>query len=281
MALFAAFKNKSVLKSAIQQTVKAREEEGAKADLLFKSAYEGFASVVSGDLVMGEALYNWGFSLLHQAKTLPEEDSVKLYLEAISKFTFCLIVSPNHLGAAIDGGVAYMDLARLMEAEPNDELYELALEFFVNAERIQRGSSAFNLACIFGIQEREDACLEALELSMECGSLPSVDDIVNDADLAKVKNTKWFAVFMEQVTAEPVPEVVDTSVEKFDEIGNVVIKKKVKKGYENEVDGIVYDAEGNVLNDEEEQQPVVKAAKKKAPIKKVVESTKSVEEKTE
>ncbi|MCK5191369.1 MAG: hypothetical protein KAR12_15095, partial [Methylococcales bacterium] len=111
MALFGASR-KSILNAAIKQTAKARTNEGAKAEQLFASAYQGFADVVKDDLVRGEALYNWGFALLHQAKIREEREGIKLYLEAITKFSFCLLVQPNHLGAAIDGGVAYMDLAR-------------------------------------------------------------------------------------------------------------------------------------------------------------------------
>jgi len=247
MALFDAYKKKSTLTAAIKQTANARESEGTRADQLFSSAYQGFAKVVEGDLVRGEALYNWGFSLLHQAKSKTEDESIKLYLSAITKFSFCLLVAPNHLGAAIDGGVAYMDLARILDVNANDELYDLAGEYFENSERIQRGSAAYNLACIYALRGQQDACVEALTLSKESGSLPNVEDMNNDPDLAKVKNAKWFVEFIEAVKAGPAPKVVDESVAIYDAEGNVVNKKKKKKVLETEVDGVVYDAEGNVL----------------------------------
>jgi len=253
MALFDAYKKKSTLNAAIKQTTTARATEGAKADQLFDSAYQGFASVVEGDLMVGEALFNWGFALLHQAKEKSDDNGVKLYLKAISKFTFCLLVAPNHLGAAIDGGVAYMDLARIMEADPEDELYDLAGEFFENAERIQRGSAAYNLACIYGLRGQEDACAEALNLSKECGSLPKTDDIVNDLDLLKVRNSKWFTEFIEKVKVGPEPVVVDENEVIYDVEGNVVNNKKEKKQYETEVDGVIYDVEGNVIRKVEEE----------------------------
>ncbi len=252
MALFNG--KKSVLKAAIKQTTAARTNEGAKSDQLFISAYKGYAEVVKDDLVMGEALYNWGFALLHQAKVKTEEEGVKLYLEAISKFTFCLLVEPNHLGAAIDGGVAYMDLACIMDISPNDELYDLAKEFFDNAERIQRGSAAYNLACIYGLRGQEAACLEALETSKEHGSLPSEEDIVNDVDLNNIKNTQWFSEFLVELTAEPEPEVVDDSIVTYDVEGNVVGKNKKKKQPEYEVDGVVYDVEGSILRTIDDDQ---------------------------
>jgi len=258
MALFDAYKNKSTLTAAIKQTAKARASEGVTADQLFVSAYEGFAEVVEGDLVRGEALYNWGFSLLHQAKSKTEEDSVKLYLSAITKFSFCLLVSPNHLGAAIDGGVAYMDLARILEVNADDELYDLAGEFFENSERIQRGSAAYNLACIYALRGQSEACAEALALSKECGSLPSIDDMSTDSDLAKVKNATWFIEFIETVKAGPEPVIVDDNEVIYDVEGNVLNKKKKKQRFETEteVDGVIYDVEGNVLEKSQPEKPV-------------------------
>lgn len=278
MALFDAYKNKSTLTAAIKQTAKARENEGPKADQLFASAYEGFAAVVEGDLVRGEALYNWGFSLLHQAKSKSEEESVKLYLSAITKFSFCLLVSPNHLGAAIDGGVAYMDLARILSVDANDELYDLAGEFFENAERIQRGSAAYNLACVYGLRGQEKACEEALALSRECGSLPNVEEILGDSDLEKVKNAKWFIEFIEQIKQGPEPEATDESVVRYDAEGNVINKKKKKSRLqtETEVDGVVYDVEGNILRKvgEEDEPAVTQKTKTEEPEK--VEEAESV-----
>lgn len=256
MALFGSRKQ-SILNAAIKQTKKARKNEGAKSDQLFISAYEGFADVVNGDLVMGEALFNWGFALLHQAKLKKEDEGVKLYLDAISKFTFCLLVKPDHLGAAIDGGVAYMDLARIMNTDANDELYDLAGEFFENAERIQQGSAAYNLACIFALRGQKDACLEALELSRDKGSLPAIEDIVNDADMIKVKNMSWFTDFLERVTAEPEPEAVDENAVSYDAEGNDINRKKLKQKFSTEFeseDGNVYDVEGNVIRNVESEK---------------------------
>lgn len=280
MALFDAYKKKSTLNAAIKQTSKARTEEGAKADQLYASAYQGFADVVQGDLVTGEALYNWGFGLLHQAKEKNEEEGVKLYLTAISKFTFCLLVAPNHLGAAIDGGVAYMDLARIMDVDASDELYDLAGEFFENAERIQRGSAAYNLACIYGLRGQQDACQEALELSRSSGSLPAIDDIVNDSDLAKVKKTNWFTEFVEKVKAGPEPKVVDESEVIYDVEGNVVNTNKKKKQHETVVDGVAYDVEGNVIRTVEPEE-TAEAAEENAENVTAEEAASTESEKTE
>ncbi|MDD1609043.1 MAG: hypothetical protein LUO95_00110 [Methylococcaceae bacterium] len=196
MSLLDVFTKKKKLTAAISQTAKARESEGKIADSLYKNTYHDYADVVAGDPLRSEALYNWGFALLHQAKTKTGDEAVKLYQDAITKFSFCLLLNPSYLGAAINGGVAYMDLARLKAVDVQDELYELAKSYFEQANAIQAGSASYNLACIYSLRDEADACLKALENSKSRGSLPDADEIINDPDMDTVKNQPWFVEFM-------------------------------------------------------------------------------------
>ena len=203
MSFLDSLTKKSRLESYIKQTAKARKSEGSQADQLFKTVYQGYAEVVNGDPLRAEALYYWGHALLHQAKTKTGEEAVKLYQDARSKFTFCMIIDPNYLAAAIDGGVACMDLARLNGAKAEDALYDQAQREFEKANAIQAGAASYNLACIHALRGEADACLEALEKSKSKGSLPDADDIVNDPDMSGVKNKKWFQQFLQSLNEEP------------------------------------------------------------------------------
>jgi len=196
MSLLDSFTKKKKLSAAISQTAKARLSEGTTADHLYKGAYHDYAEVLVGDPLRSEALYNWGFALLHHAKAKIGDEAIKLYQEAIAKFSFCLLLNPSYLGAAIDGGVAYMDLARLKEVDFHDELYEAARRYFEQGNAIQAGSASYNLACIYGLRNEGEACLNALEDSKSRGSLPEVDDIVSDPDLNQVKDQQWFVTFI-------------------------------------------------------------------------------------
>lgn len=207
MSLFDSFFKKSKLDKAIKQVVKARKQEGSEADHSFKTAYEDFAKVIAKDLLYTETLYNWGFALLHQAKTKTGDEAVKLYEEAIAKFSFCQTVNPSALGAAIDSGVAYMDLARIKEVSPSDDLYEMAKLQFQRANSIQKGTASYNLACIFALRNDEEACLNALEDSKNHGSLPAKDDITNDPDLDNIKGYHWFIDFMASLEVPEEPEI--------------------------------------------------------------------------
>ena len=197
MSLIASLTKKSKLNATIKQTAQARISEGNTADGLFKAAYQGYAEVLRDDPLRAEALYNWGFALLHQAKTKTGDEAARIYEDAIDKFAFCMLINPNYLGAAINGGVAYMDLARLKKVKPDHELYELAKKQFEKANAIQAGTASYNLACIYGLRGDKDACLKALENARVKVTLPEADDILTDPDMVSVKEQDWFVEFME------------------------------------------------------------------------------------
>jgi tetratricopeptide (TPR) repeat protein len=196
MSLFDAIKKKNALKTALNQVAQARELAADKADPLYEKAYQGFEAAIAKELTISQALYHWGFALLHQAKSKTGEQAVGLYQEAITKFSFCLLIDPDYLGAAIDGGVALMDLARLKQANADDPLYESAKRSFEKANKIQQGSASYNLACVYSLCDEQDACLAALKEAKQHGSLPNADEIVQDPDMRSVAQTPWFVEFI-------------------------------------------------------------------------------------
>ena len=196
MSLLASFTKKPKLDAAIKKAAKARTYEDSVADMSLKEVYQDFADVLSGDSLRATALYQWGVALLHQAKSKQAPESINIYRNAIAKFSFCMTIDPNYLAAAIDAGVACMDLARAREVPPTDELYEMAKRQFEKANSIQDGVAAFNLACFYGVRKDNDLCLEALKTAKEKGNLPEDADILADPDLANVIKQKWFKDFM-------------------------------------------------------------------------------------
>jgi hypothetical protein len=196
MSLLESFTKKKALTTAINDTVKARASDGVAADALYNAAYHNYADVLLGDPLRSETLYNWGFALLHQAKTKTGDEATKLYQEAIAKFYFCLLLNPSYLGSAINVGVAFMDLARLQGVDCYDEIYSMARGYFDKANAIQAGSASYNLACIHALRDEKQACLEALENAKNRGYLPEAEEIMADPDLDKAKNQLWFVMFM-------------------------------------------------------------------------------------
>lgn len=215
MSILGSIKKRSTLDAAIKHVAQARKSDAGKAEQLYKSAYQGFASVIADNLMFSEALYNWGFALLHEARSKPKDEAIEIYEDAISKFSFCLLTSSNYLGAAIDGGVAFMELARISPDDGKSSLYGLAEDFFEKACRIQKGSAAYNLACINALRGDEEACQQYLQQAKEFGSLPDEANIMNDEDMDNVKQSAWFKEFIEALKAQPEPvreKLVDVEI---------------------------------------------------------------------
>ncbi|MCK4841081.1 MAG: hypothetical protein KAT04_04270 [Methylococcales bacterium] len=204
------------LKKAKKLTFDARQQEGEKADLLFKQAYDSFSDVSESYSKYADALYYWGFALLHQAQTKPSDEAIKIFEEAINKFSFCKTIAPKHLGAMVDGGVALLGQAKSKKVNLDDDLYIKAKESFESAENIQNGSASYNLACMYALQNEGDACLKALENARDHGLVPDEQDIINDDDLQNIKKLSWFAEYINSLEAKEEDEDEQKIVEIYE-----------------------------------------------------------------
>jgi len=236
MSLLAPFTKKSKLNATIKQTEQARNSDGNTQEGLFKAAYLGYAEILQDDALRAETLYHWGFALFHQANTKTGAAAAELYQDAIEKFAFCMLINPNYLAAAINSGVAYMDLARLNQAKADDRLYLLAKNQFEKANAIQAGTAAYNLACIYAMQGNTDACLAELEDARIKVTLPIINDILNDPDMSTVKNQTWFNVFIESLNKD----ILDAKTKAEAEVEAKIIAAEQKKLKKTTKDDLFY-----------------------------------------
>ncbi len=197
-------------------TTQAREAAEGQADSLFASAYENFAAVPENNKSYADAMYNWGFALLHQADTKSSDAAKALYEQAVEKFNKCLATNPNYLGAAIDGGVALLALARETGASLDDKLYLRAKESFETAETIQEGTASYNLACIHAMNNNEQECIAALNKARDLGLIPETKQIMEDEDLDNIKSMSRFKEFIESLLIEEEEEAKEDKPEEAD-----------------------------------------------------------------
>ena len=225
MSLLSTFTKKSKLSTTIKQTEEARKSDGNTRDGLFKAAYQGYAEILQDDALRAETLYHWGFALFNQASTKSAEEAAGLYQDAIEKFSFCMLINPNYLAAAVNSGVAYMDLARLNKAKSDDQLYQLAKKQFEKANVIQAGTASYNLACIYALQGNTDACLAALENARTKVTLPAIKDISNDPDMSSAKDQAWFTAFIASLNQD----IIDAKVKAEGEAEAKILAEEQKK----------------------------------------------------
>ncbi|OQK16940.1 hypothetical protein AU255_03305 [Methyloprofundus sedimenti] len=202
MGLFGSIAGKSKVKAANKKVQKARvNDDVAQAEKLLAEAMVIYESIPSGNSAFNDALYNWGMALLYSARLKQNAESVALYQEAGKKFSYCLVAKPDYLGAALDWGVALMELASLQNATDKETNYVLAKEKFTIADNIQEGVASYNFACLHAVHNEFDACKKALERALDYGNLPDKEDILSDADMSIAKTQPWFNDFIVSIDA--------------------------------------------------------------------------------
>ncbi len=215
MGLFGSIVGKSRVKAAKKIVQKAQnKKDAAEAEKLLSEAMAIYGTVESDSSAFKDALYNWGMTLLYSARIKGGDEAKGLYQEAGKKFSYCLVAKEDYLAAALDWGVALMELAALQNDEEKEASYVLAKEKLNLADSIQKGVASYNFACIHAVHGDFEACKEALELAFDYKNLPDEEDILNDADMQIAKTQPWFDEFIAFINA---PESEETKAEQKSE----------------------------------------------------------------
>ena len=152
-----------------------------------------------------EAFYHSGVTLLEQAQATSNEEAQALYQAACEAFRAASAINSNNPRIMNDWGVALMEQAGLMTGEAAEALYEQAREKFLAAEALQPGIASYNLACIHSRRGEYEECRKRLGAARNHKSLPSLEHLKNDADLANVRQLKWFNKFIKTIRADQLP----------------------------------------------------------------------------
>lgn len=210
MAILNSMLANSRLKKGLKSAEKAKSAAGEKeANDLFDAAFKSYASIIENNSAVQKALYWWGLGLFEQAQTKSGEQAQDLYRTACQKFSTALEVDPTNSHIANDWGVALMQQARQADAVSQNALYAEAHQKFQITEKIRPGIAAYNLACIHSIRSEHEDCKNQLESARDFGTLPAIEELKEDADLANVRDLDWFKSFTED--EQETPESEETS----------------------------------------------------------------------
>jgi cytochrome c-type biogenesis protein CcmH/NrfG/NAD-dependent SIR2 family protein deacetylase len=176
----------------------ARTKSGAEADALWAAAGEKYGAALQIKPDKHEALYNWGIALAAQARTKRGAEADALWAAAGEKYGAALQIKPDKHEALNNWASALLTQARFAPLDIREELIDSAMTKCESANKIVPGSGSYNMACAYGIRGDADACRRWLVDAREHGKLPSREHLLNDPDLASVREHPWFAELLSE-----------------------------------------------------------------------------------
>ena len=102
--------------------------------------------------------------------------------------------------ALVGLGCARLALAgRTVDADSRQTLLGLARESLLTAQELSAKAAAYNLGCECALAGDLDECRGWLQISKEAGHLPPREQLLEDPDLASVRQEEWFDELLRQV----------------------------------------------------------------------------------
>ena len=146
-----------------------------------------------------ELLNHWGNVLLYQART-ERSEATDLIRAACEKYGQALDIRPDMPEALVGLGCARLALAgRTVDADSRQTLLGLARESLLTAQELSAKAAAYNLGCECALAGDLDECRRWLQVSRDAGHLPPREQLLEDLDLASVRNEAWFGELLRQV----------------------------------------------------------------------------------
>ncbi len=170
------------------------------------SYYEKAVTVLNKALVIdphyNNARFNLAAALSHLGEATSDLDTLK---SAIDNYQIILNADPEDEMAWNDCGLALLNVAELVHETIRPErskiYYEEAEQKFTHALALGYTHAFYNLACLHSLTQNDPMALHFLERAEMSGTLPALDDMLNDEWLENIIETPSFRQFIAQISS--------------------------------------------------------------------------------
>ncbi len=159
---------------------------------IFAQAFAKYEAALAIKPDMQEAFFNWGTDLGELAAIKQDQD---IYEQAFDKYEAALLIKPAY-EKALNNWVE--NLLKLYSITRNKDLLREAEQKSGQVEQL-RGKASYNLACVYALQEKEEACKEQLDACKTDETLPDALHLLADEDLGAYRDSDWFKILIESL----------------------------------------------------------------------------------
>lgn len=158
-------------------------------------------NLIQHDPSANHVRYNLALALSHLGEMI---DDYECFQKANDQFQILLQQDSEDGQAWNDWGLTLLNFAELLHESTHPEksraLYEQSESKFLHSIALGFTQAYYNLACLYSLTENYAGAMHYLERSESAGSLPIVDDILNDGWLEGLRSTQHFKHFLAQLS---------------------------------------------------------------------------------
>ena len=172
--------------------LQARTKSEDKANLLYEKAGEKYEKALNIDPDIRMALYNLGSVFANLARSKNADEADELYKKVCEQCEKILTIKPDDVDSLCNLALTLLDRAKINTGHRHEELLNQARDKFLDAEELEKGVGAYNLACLYAIRGDDSECEKWLKVGEGTNKLFTREYAMNDEDFINVCDKEWF-----------------------------------------------------------------------------------------
>ncbi len=177
--------NQLQINLAWDNALKAIKEED------YERAAKAFSKAIELGDKSSEVYSNWGATIGDLAYRKEGAESNELFVEECEKLKKAIEIQSDFCDAYYNWGVTLVMWASKSKGEERNKLIKDAIVVLTEAEKVKRGTGAYYLAFIYGLND-ENECQKWLKIGEEEKMLPERQEAMANSAFVKVRDKQWF-----------------------------------------------------------------------------------------